>query len=208
VRIKDLKSDSLILKSSSSSSLKLDAPYIVSASTPLEFIDETKLRIMDKDSIFLKSSLVLDSISNSLVLDFDKTEKNKYKIQLLPGALTDFYGTQNDTLDYRITTKFQSDYGNVRISILNGVFPLIIQIVNTKGEVVESLLAEDSLTVDFNDVSPGVYFLRAIFDSNQNGMYDTGDYLKKIQPERVSYASEPIEVRAGWDTIEEFVLTD
>lgn len=208
VRIKDLKSDSLILKSYSSSSLKLDAPYIVSASTPLEFIDETKLRIMDKDSIFLKSSLVLDSISNSLVLDFDKTEKNKYKIQLLPGALTDFYGTQNDTLDFSVTTKFQSDYGNVRINILNGVFPLIIQIVNTKGEVVESLLAEDSLAVDFNDVSPGVYFLRAIFDSNQNGMYDTGDYLKKIQPERVSYASEPIEVRAGWDTIEEFVLTD
>jgi hypothetical protein len=163
---------------------------------------------MDKDSIFLKSSLVLDSISNSLVLDFDKTEKNKYKIQLLPGALTDFYGTQNDTLDYSVTTKFQSDYGNVRINILNGVFPLIIQIINTKGEVVESHLAEDSMAVDFNDVSPGVYFLRAIFDNNQNGMYDTGDYLKKIQPERVSYASEPIEVRAGWDTIEEFVLTD
>jgi hypothetical protein len=39
-------------------------------------------------------------------------------------------------------------------------------------------------------------------------MFDTGDYLNKIQPERVSYASEPIEVRAGWDTIEEFVLTD
>ena len=64
------------------------------------------------------------------------------------------------------------------------------------------------MTVDFNDVSPGVYFLRAIFDNNQNGIYDTGDYLKKIQPERVSYASETIEVPAGWDTIEEFVLTD
>mgnify|MGYP000020445339 FL=1 len=207
VRIKELKSDSLILKSSSSS-LKLDDPYIVSASTPLEFIDETKLRIIDKDSIFLKSSLVLDSISNSLVLNFDKTEKNNYKIQLLPGALTDFYGTQNDTLDYSATTKFQSDYGNVRINIINGVFPLIIQIINLKGEVIESYLAENSMTVDFKDVSPGIYFLRAIFDSNQNGMFDTGDYLNKIQPERVSYASEPIEVRAGWDTIEEFVLTD
>ena len=207
VRIKDLKSDSLILKSSSSS-LKLDAPYVVSATTPIEFIDETKLRIMDKDSIFLKSSLVLDSISNSLVINFDKTEKNNYKIQLLPGALTDFYGIQNDTLDYSATTKFQSDYGNVRINILNGVFPLIIQIINSKGEVVESYLAENSMTVDFNDVSPGVYFLRAIFDNNQNGIYDTGHYLKKNQPERVSYASEPIEVRAGWDTIEEFVLTD
>ena len=85
---------------------------------------------------------------------------------------------------------------------------MIIQIINPKGEVIESYLAENSMTVDFKDVSPGIYFLRAIFDSNQNGMFDTGDYLNKIQPERVSYASEPIEVRAGWDTIEEFVLTD
>jgi hypothetical protein len=80
--------------------------------------------------------------------------------------------------------------------------------INPKGEVIESYLAENSMTVDFTVASRGRFCLRAIFDSNQNGMFDTGDYLNKIQPERVSYASEPIEVRAGWDTIEEFVLTD
>jgi len=39
-------------------------------------------------------------------------------------------------------------------------------------------------------------------------VYDSGDYLNKVQPERVSYAQEPVEVRAGWDTIEEFILED
>ena len=83
---------------------------------------------------------------------------------------------------------------------------MIIQITNAKGVVVESFFAKDSSPVDFKDVSPGIYFLRAIFDSDKNGLYNTGDYLSKVQPERVSYALEPIEVRAGWDTIEEFVL--
>ena len=207
VRIKDFKSDSLVFKSLSST-LKLQDSYIISASTPLKYIDESKVRVMDKDSIFQKPMMVLDSIINSIVLDFDKTEKNSYNIQLLPGALTDFYGVANDTLNYKATTKLQSDYGNVRITVRNGVYPLIVQIIDNKGEVVESQMVSDATPVDFKDVKPGVYFLRAIFDTNQNGGYDTGNYLSKIQPERISYASEPIEVRSGWDTIEEFVLAD
>ena len=75
-----------------------------------------------------------------------------------------------------------------------------------KGLLLSLFLPRIPRQLIFKDVSPGIYFLRAIFDSDKNGLYDTGDYLSKVQPERVSYASEPIEVRAGWDTIEEFVL--
>ena len=207
VKIKEFESDSLVFKSLSST-LKLKDSYVISASTPLKNIDESKVRVMDKDSVFIKPKMVLNSIINSVVLDFDKTEKNSYDIQLLPGALTDFYGVANDTLNYKASTKLQSDYGNVRINISNGVYPLIVQITNDKGEVIESSLELNPSPIDFQDVSPGIYFLRAVFDTNQNGDYDTGNYLSKTQPERVSYASEPIEVRAGWDTIEEFVLAD
>ena len=205
VRIKDFKSDSLVFKSLTSN-LKLKDPYIVSATIPLEKVNQSKVQVINKDSVFLKTTMFLDSVTNNVVLNFDKTEKNSYKIQFLPGAFTDFFGAKNDTINYNATTKFQSDYGNVRVNIGNGVYPMIIQITNAKGVVVESFFAKDSSPVDFKDVSPGIYFLRAIFDSDKNGLYDTGDYLSKVQPERVSYASEPIEVRAGWDTIEEFVL--
>jgi hypothetical protein len=37
-------------------------------------------------------------------------------------------------------------------------------------------------------------------------MFDTGNYLKKLQPERVSYHPEEIEVRANWDVDEQFTL--
>mgnify|MGYP005709090313 FL=1 len=207
VRIKDLKPDSLVLKSVYSN-LKLKDLFMINATIPLQGIDESKVRVMNKDSVFIETTTELDSATNRILMDFNKSEKNSYKIQLLPGALTDFYGTQNDTINYNATTKLQSDYGNVRINIGNGVYPLIVQITNAKGLVVESYLAQDSSSVDFKDVTPGVYFLRAIFDSNKNGFYDTGEYMSKTQPERVSYASEPIEVRAGWDTIEEFILED
>jgi hypothetical protein len=39
-------------------------------------------------------------------------------------------------------------------------------------------------------------------------VFDAGDYLKKVQPERVSYAKEILEIRAGWDSVEDFFLDD
>ena len=86
------------------------------------------------------------------------------RIEMLPGAFTDFYGAQNDTLNFKVTTKLQSTYGDVRIEIRNGVYPLIVQLTDDKGAVVETSLAEEASPVDFNEVTPGIYFLRVIFD--------------------------------------------
>jgi len=207
VKMKDFKSDSLVFKSLSST-LKSKESYKLSATIPLDSMDATKVRVKDKDSLFQSPTMVLDAFTNTVDFNFDKTEKNNYSIEMLPGAFTDFYGAQNDTLNFKVTTKLKSTYGDVRIEIRNGVYPLIIQLTDDKGTVVETSLAEEAFPVDFNEVTPGIYFLRVIFDTNKNGVYDSGDYLKKVQPERVSYALEPVEVRAGWDTIEEFILKD
>ena len=49
---------------------------------------------------------------------------------------------------------------------------------------------------------------RVIFDSNGNQKWDTGNFLKKIQPEKVSYYPILIEMRANWEKIETFNLID
>ena len=60
--------------------------------------------------------------------------------------------------------------------------------------------------IDFIDVNPGQYDLRAIFDTNGNGKYDSGSFLLKRQPERVSYYPDLEEVRAYYDQVIEFIL--
>lgn len=207
VKIKDFKSDSLVFKSLSST-LKLHELYKLSATIPLDSLDVSKIQIMDRDSLFLEPSVKFDTLNNIVELDFEKSESNNYKIQMLPGTFTDFYGAKNDTLNFTANTKLQETYGDVRIEVRNGVYPIIVQLTTDQGEVVESSVAIEASPVDFKSVTPGMYSLRVIFDTNQNGRYDTGDYLSKLQPERVSYASKLVEVRAGWDTIEEFILED
>ncbi|MEC8247807.1 MAG: hypothetical protein VX070_00100, partial [Bacteroidota bacterium] len=165
--------------------------------------------VMDKDSLFLESFLSLDSLKNTDAnLKFNKTEGNRYKITFLPGAFTDFYGDQNDTLSFSTNTKLIDSYGNLRLSVRNAVYPIIVQIVSTNGELEAEQILEGPGPIDFIHLDPGSYFLRAIFDTNKNGRYDAGNFLEKRQPERVSYGKEILEVRAGWDNIEVFVLDD
>jgi len=39
-------------------------------------------------------------------------------------------------------------------------------------------------------------------------MWDTGNYLKGIQPERVTYFPDEIDVRANWELKQTFILED
>ena len=118
------------------------------------------------------------------------------------------WGKENDTLNFTASTKLISSYGNLRLVLKNATYPVVVQIVSATGAVEAEQFIEASQPIDFIHLKPGKYFLRAVFDTNKSGRYDAGNFLLKTQPERVSYAKEILEVRAGWDAIEEFVLED
>ena len=74
------------------------------------------------------------------------------------------------------------------------------------GEVKYEMVSKKNSNIDFNNIDPGKYFIRIIFDKNENNIFDSGNYLRKIKPEKVIYFPDEIDVRAGWDLIQEFIL--
>jgi hypothetical protein len=48
-------------------------------------------------------------------------------------------------------------------------------------------------------MNPGEYEIRIVFDANQNGKWDAGDYNKKLQPEKATTLTQKLTVRANWD---------
>ena len=207
VRIrKKVKSDSLSFKSSSSN-LTLTENYTIVPSIPITKVDDSKINIMDKDSIVVPFKSSIDPLTSVINLEFEKEESQKYTIDILPEAFTDFFEATNDTLNYRASTKALKDYGNLRVTLINAnKSSLIVQLVSNKGEVKYEKSGTDKKVFNFSKITPAIYNLRVIFDTNNNKMFDTGNYLKKLQPERVSYHPEEIEVRANWDVDEQFTL--
>ncbi|WP_299116221.1 Ig-like domain-containing protein [uncultured Winogradskyella sp.] len=200
--------DSLTVTPLKPGNLSFNDDITLEATTPFSKIDTTKIKLIDKDSMNVKYDVEYDELYNRYKFKIDAKESQKYKMELLPSAITDFYGEVNDTLNFSFNTRKKSDFGNIRVNLINAKFPLIVQLIDDRGKVLYEQYADTYPVVDFNDIDAKQYQLRAIFDTNKNGKYDSGNYLKKIQPERVSYA-EPIDpVRPNFDYIIEFILKE
>jgi len=214
VKLKEIKaSDSLKISAVQTGGLHFRERFTLTSLTPLTAIDSTKIRLIDKDSIALTYRYAYDELKQELVFDFNKEEEQKYVFTLMPGALTDFYEKQNDTLNYKLSTRSYTDYGNMFLTLDNVLrFPAIVELTDEKGKVYATAYTEGKTKINFEAIEPNKYLVRLIYDDNKNREWDTGDYMKKIQPEEVIYLSkdtnstEPklIDVRANWDVEERF----
>lgn len=206
VKISEQPRDTLTVSASPSGTINFNDQFKITGSVPFINLDTEKVSIIDKDSVAVSFSTKLDSLSNTYSFEFEKKESERYRIQILPQAFTDFFGDTNDTLNYSLNTKTYGDYGNMRIVLKNAVYPVIVQLVTEKGEVKRELYSTKPEPLDFRYLETGDLFLRVIYDTNNNGKYDTGNYLLKRQPERVSYYPKLLEIRSNFDYIEEFTL--
>lgn len=210
IRIKEMKEiDSLSVNAVQKGVIDFRDTFTLTASTPLITLDESKISLINKDSAAVAFKTAYDDFKKELTLDFVKEEDQKYSFTLLPGALKDFYDTENDTLKYNLTTKTYADYGNLRVRLENANrFPLILELTNAKGEVKASYYSESETEINFDAILPDKYTLRVIYDDNKNKEWDTGNYIQKLQPEEVIYFPGEVDVRANWDVDQPFNLSN
>ncbi len=198
-RISEQERDSLIIKEVTSGSIGLNEAFKITASTPLTYFDASKVTLIDKDSANVDFKTMLDTINNIYTFDFKKTYDNQYAFMVEPEAFEDFFdGITTDTLSFNISTRKESDFGYARLTLIGAEYPVIIQLTDNKGEVKYEKYSSKPEQVDFLDLNPGKYDIRVIHDTNGNKKYDTGNYLNKIQPERVSHFEMKDDVRANW----------
>ncbi|MDP5231182.1 MAG: Ig-like domain-containing protein [Cellulophaga sp.] len=210
VKTRKVPLDSLLIKPSTTGTMGFEEVFSIIANTPIVKTDATKMQLINKDSVAIAFTAALDTLNNSLKIDFKKEEKEEYKLAIYPNLIEDFFGTTNDTIVFNLKTNKYSDYGNFELSLSGNIsYPVIIQLTDDKAkEVKREIYATEPKSFNFNYLNPGKYIVRVIFDSNGNKKWDTGDYLLGIQPERVSYAPKPIEMRANWEEKYDFILLD
>lgn len=202
--------DSLRLTSNQTRNLDFWKPFSINANIPLAAADSSKISLITQDSLPVLFDIGIDSLENKIDFDFEPEPNETYKIELLPGAVQDFFGSTNDTIVYILSTKSLADYGNLSLNLAgnNISYPIIVQLTNEKGDLQREIYAKTPQVFEFNNLNPGKYLARVIFDENQNQKWDTGNYLKRLQPEKVSYYPLVIEMRANWEWVETFNILD
>ncbi|SDK85802.1 Ig-like domain-containing protein [Salinimicrobium catena] len=204
-RRKEMKMDSLQFTFEPKSTINFAQNLQILPNIPLSSTNDSLINIVDKDTLPVAFTTKYDNWKNELVISFEKKESQVYRLTALPGAFTDFFGKENDTLKTQIRTQAYADYGNLVINLQNvQEFPVILQLTTEKGEVQAEKYSTGSTSINFQNIKPGKYLLRLIYDSNENRIWDSGSFLQRRQPEKVVYFPDPLEVRANWDVTQTF----
>ena len=205
---RSLKKDSLQI-SQLGSTLTLEEAMLFNSTIPLVSVDTSKISISRKDSTLVdKFKVTLLPETLEMQIKFKTAELENYEITMLPQALTDFYGTQTDTLRFKVNTKEYADYGDFSLTLQNAAdVQHIVQLVNEKGEVNREIIGKKGTTIfEFDRIEPGNYFARIIVDLNANGRFDTGNFLEQKQPEEVIYYPDALDIRSNFSLNETFFL--
>lgn len=206
-RIVDMPADTLQVTTEPSGNLEFGGDIILRANTPLTNVNPDLISIMDRDSALVNFTSELRQFENGVHLKFSKNENQSYILNVVPGALQDFYSATNDSINRIFKTRAFSDFGNITLN-LNNVrsFPIIVQLTDDKGVVKAEQYSTETTNLRFEYITPGKYLLRVIYDENENGVWDTGNYLKKMAPEEIIYFPAELDVRPNWDITENFNL--
>ena len=208
VNFKNPIKDSLIINQLTIGALDLTEIFKVSSNLPITSFDNSLVKIRKKDSTLVSSEIRIDENYDRVEIDFKLLPNDLYDIQLLPNALKDFWGNTHDTLNYRVSTKKIEDYGNIFIQLIyEDSYEFILELLKDNKVIRSYSKPIENSNYPFEILNPGKYFLRLIKDKNNNDRWDTGNYLKKIQPEEVIYYPFELELRANWDLNETFNTT-
>lgn len=198
----------------SSSQQDVHLPLSFEVPAPLERFDTTAIHLsMMVDSLYIpvKEPLLFSRPDpgnpRRFNVDYNWEYGGKYRLEIDTLAATDIYGKPSLPLSHDFTVKEAGEYCSLlfHISGLPQDMPAFVELLNGSDAVQRTEKVENS-DAFFPFLNPGKYFARLIMDVNGNGLYDTGDYDKRQQPELAYYYPKPINIKKNWDKEEQWNL--
>jgi len=202
VFLRKKKLDTIQINSSASSTLEFNDTLFIESNNPIVKIDTSKFYFVDRDTLPVNYRTFISDEKNKVGFQFKKQYKQNYRLQVYPEAIKDIFSFINDSLSVNFRTRDLEDYGNIFVTVENPHKKnILIQLTDNKDFTILSKSINKNGNVNFKNLLPEEYKIRVIYDENNNGKWDSGNYLQKIQPEKVDYI-KTVKVRAYFDMVE------
>jgi hypothetical protein len=169
-------------------------------------IDENKRLIISNDSTSKLDTVgfTLNSkTKRKITIDFRQHEKSTYTLTVPDSTFLDIFGWWNKKFSYKWLSDANENYGNIIMSLKientekNYVFKLLDQDNNVVETFFSTGVKERKIT--FKNAKAGQYHLQAIEDRNNNGIWDSGNFNQKLQPEKIINFRETYDLKGNWD---------
>ena len=132
-------------------------------------------------------------------------EKTNYSLYIPKKSITDVMGYENDSTVMEFATYDPEKFATVSLNVVgSGTNRYILLLTDNSGKTLQELKDVGTGKYRFNYVTPGEIRLRIIEDKNGDGMWNAGDVIAGLQPERAeAYFNERGEdlfaTKMNWD---------
>ena len=183
-------------------------PMNLTFQTPLKKIDFDSIVLCDSNyKIITHPKFNIDSTKKKIVLVNTWIPDQYLNLLVFTGAFEDSNNLKlktTDTIPFK--TKSISQYGSLKITFTNldlSKYPILIfmngQELKYKCPLVSNVWKTDLM-------APAEYEVRILYDDNNNGQWDPGNYDKKIQPEKGIVLPQKISIKADWENERDITL--
>lgn len=189
----------LSLRFSGSSSMDVNGDCVFAFDEPLLSIDTAAIKLFaGVDTTWVPMEYVFRQGENSIrsyKLFAEWRPGNKYRIDVDSAAFKGLYGGVSEKLSREISFQSLEEYAVLYVNVPGIGNNAIVQLITADEKVLRQEIAKAGQCA-FYFIKPGTYYMRMIIDSNGNGKWDTGDYSKGLQPEKVYYYHHKLDLRA------------
>ena len=199
----------LNIKVSSGSSMDLTSNVLIDFTEPVVQIADTAIHLFRKvDTLWVPEPHLFRQRKNALMgyeLLGEWKPQMEYKVVIDSAAFTGLYGLHTKQMEATLKFKGLDQYSTLFLTVPQAQPGYVVQLL--EGDKVARQKRVVKNQADFYFLKPGTYHMRLFNDRNGNGIWDTGLYETKTQPEEVYYFPGSIKTRENWDYTQEWSPT-
>ncbi|MFM2266901.1 MAG: hypothetical protein RL757_342 [Bacteroidota bacterium] len=177
-------------------------PFEMIFNHPIQNMDEKLIKLVDSAENRVNCTFRRDG-RRIFVEKAAWREGEKFSLVFPPQSLTDIFGLQNDSLlKQKIRIQPRKELGdlNLMISNFDSTKNYVVQIQGGGGQMIHEATVQKKkgYKTRIEALTPDQFKLIIVEDTNGNGVWDTGNYDQKRQPERI-FRKEIDPIRANWE---------
>lgn len=175
-------------------SLSFDEPIVSFDSAAIHLKQKVDTLWEDISFTFEQDSLNLRKYN--LYYEWEPTREYEFSVDST--AFHGIYGLFTDKIKQNIKVRSLEEYGAIYFNVSGCDSIAFVELLDTQDKVVRKVPVVNG-QADFYFLNPGKYCARLINDTNGNGVWDSGEYETKRQPEMVYYYPQILEPKANWE---------
>ena len=203
-KIEEEKPSFLTMNVDAPSAFDINRNIVLSFDEPVARIDTSAIHMSVKvDTVWQETPFLFvpDSVLPRKYEILAEWEPEKeYRLTIDSAAITGLYGLHTNKVEQTMKVKKVDEYGTLLLNIVGAGKGAIVELMDNAGKVVRQQAVNDQGMADFYYLNPNTkYYIRLFIDRNGNGVWDTGNFENKVQPEEVYYFPKVWEMRANFE---------